>query len=85
MANLRDVNYDFRKVWFSDEAERIRASIRNKECHCPLANASYTNLLMNPRTLTKVGATVALSALTERLDHARRDAPPDLDSTVRAA
>ena len=85
MANLRDVNYDFRKVWYSDEAERIRTSIRNKECHCPLANASYTNLLMNPATLTKVGATVALSTLTERLDHARRDASPDLDTPVRAA
>jgi MoaA/NifB/PqqE/SkfB family radical SAM enzyme len=85
MANLRDVNYDFRRVWFSEEAERIRTSIRNKECHCPLANASYTNLLMNPRTLAKVGATVAVSTLTERLDHARRDASPDLDTPVRAA
>jgi hypothetical protein len=85
MANLRDVNYDFRKVWFSDEAERIRTSIRNKECHCPLANASYTNLLMNPATLTKVGTKVALSTLTERLDHGRREASTDLDTSVRPA
>src|SRR5690606_6333696 len=43
MANLRDVDYDFRRVWFSPEADRIRTSIRKKECYCPLANASYTN------------------------------------------
>jgi hypothetical protein len=72
-------------VWFSSEAERIRNSIRNKECHCPLANASYTNLLMNPRTLAKVGATVALSTLTESLDHARPEAIADVDTPVRSA
>ncbi len=53
MGNLRDVGYDFKKVWFSSDADRIRKSIKNRECSCPLANAAYTNMLCNPSTLTK--------------------------------
>ena len=63
LGNLRDVDYDFKRIWFSPEADRIRTSIRNKECHCPLANASYTNMLMHLPTLARVGAKVALSSL----------------------
>jgi hypothetical protein len=63
MGNVRDVGYDFKAIWFSHEAERVRRSIRSKECHCPLANASYTNMLMHVPTLAQVGARVALSSL----------------------
>lgn len=85
MMNLREANYDFRKVWFSAEAERIRTSIRNKECHCPLANASYTNLLMNPSTLARVSGTVLLSSLKESVEHATGKSSPELDPSARAA
>ncbi|MFZ0389049.1 MAG: radical SAM protein, partial [Calditrichia bacterium] len=54
MGNLRENDYDFKKVWRSGQAARIRKSIKNKECHCPLANASYTNMLASPSTLSKV-------------------------------
>ncbi len=54
MGNLREYNYDFKKVWKSGQAEQIRSSIKNKECHCPLANASYTNMLASPQTVFKV-------------------------------
>jgi len=54
MGNLRDVDYDFKKIWFSEKANEIRKSIKNKECYCPLANASYTNMLCNFKTLGKV-------------------------------
>lgn len=66
IANLRDVDYDFKRVWFSPEAERVRTSIRNKECHCALANASYTNMLMHLPTVARVGTQVALSSLPGR-------------------
>jgi MoaA/NifB/PqqE/SkfB family radical SAM enzyme len=46
LGNLRDGGYDFCRVW---------QSIKNKECHCPLANASYTNMLCHYPTLFKVG------------------------------
>jgi len=62
LANLRDVNYDFKRIWFSPEADRVRTSIRNKECHCPLANASYTNMLMHLPTLTRVVSKAATSS-----------------------
>jgi MoaA/NifB/PqqE/SkfB family radical SAM enzyme len=55
LGNLRDMDYDFRKVWFSEKANKFRASIKAEECYCPLANASYTNMLCNFRTLAKVG------------------------------
>jgi len=54
VGNLRDVNYDFKKVWFSDRANILRKSIKKKECYCPLANAHYTNMLCDPMTLVKV-------------------------------
>ncbi len=63
IGNLKEADYDFAAVWFSPEAEKVRASIRRKECYCPLANASYTNMLMHFPTLVRVGAKVALSSL----------------------
>jgi MoaA/NifB/PqqE/SkfB family radical SAM enzyme len=63
IGNLRDVDYDFRRIWFSPEADRVRTSIHAKECHCPLANASYTNMLMHIPTLAQVGTRVILKSL----------------------
>lgn len=54
IGNLRDVDYDFRKVWFSEKAAVQRRAVKNAECYCPLANASYTNMLHNFKTLSKV-------------------------------
>lgn len=54
MGNLRDHDYNFTKVWSTPKAQELRTSIRNKECHCPLANASYTNMLCSPRALARV-------------------------------
>jgi MoaA/NifB/PqqE/SkfB family radical SAM enzyme len=54
MGNLRQHEYDFRKVWFGEKAKTIRNSIKNKECYCPLASASYTNMLMDSSTLAKI-------------------------------
>jgi hypothetical protein len=63
MSNLRQVDYDFRRAWSSPEAERIRRSIYAQECHCPLANASYTNMLHNYFILGRVAWKVASAAL----------------------
>jgi MoaA/NifB/PqqE/SkfB family radical SAM enzyme len=56
VGNVRDHGYDFRKVWFGAEADRFRRSVRDHECACPLANAAYTNLLLDPRSLVRVTA-----------------------------
>ncbi|MDD2422610.1 MAG: radical SAM protein [Candidatus Cloacimonetes bacterium] len=54
LGNLRDSKYKFGKVWWSKKAKIDRKSIHNKECWCPLANAYYTNMLMNIPTLFRV-------------------------------
>ncbi len=54
LGNLRNTKYNFRKIWFGNKAEIERISIHHKECWCPLANASYTNMLMDMPTLCRV-------------------------------
>ena len=58
LGNLRDHDYDFKAIWFGDKIKEVRRSIAAKECYCPLANASYTNMLIDPPTLTRVGLKV---------------------------
>ncbi|MCZ7355369.1 MAG: radical SAM protein [Candidatus Methanoperedens sp.] len=55
VGNLRDADYDFKKVWFSDKAYGLRESIKKNECYCPLANAHYTNMLCDIKTMARVG------------------------------
>jgi len=54
MGNLRQVNYDFRKVWFSERAQGIRRRIKLGDCYCPMANVHYTNMLLSPKAMLKV-------------------------------
>jgi MoaA/NifB/PqqE/SkfB family radical SAM enzyme len=65
LGNLRDHNYDFKEIWFGEKIQEVRRSIAAKECHCPLANASYTNMLHSIGTLARVGAKV-LRPVTRR-------------------
>ncbi|MGH7271980.1 MAG: radical SAM protein [Polyangiaceae bacterium] len=59
MGNVRDHGYDFGTIWLGPRADAFRASVRAHECSCPLANASYTNLLLDPRSLVRVAAHMA--------------------------
>lgn len=54
LGNLVENDYNFKKIWNSPEMALERMSIHKKECHCPLANASYTNMLMDIPTLKRV-------------------------------
>ncbi|MGD9096515.1 MAG: radical SAM protein [Desulfobacterales bacterium] len=54
MGNLRDFDYDFGKLWNSPRARQVRRFIRNRHCACPLANQTYSNILMHPRSLMRV-------------------------------
>lgn len=58
LGNLRDHGYDFQRIWFGEKIKEVRRSIAAKECYCPLANASYTNMLMDVSTATRVGMKV---------------------------
>ena len=52
---MRDSAFDFDAVWRSQAAREERRAIANRECACPLANAAYTSILVNPRALLAVG------------------------------
>jgi len=54
MGNLREVNYDFQRLFRSKRANEVRRYIRDKKCHCPLANQSYSNILCHFPSLFKV-------------------------------
>lgn len=55
IGNLRDNNYNFGDIWFCETAKKIRRSIKDNDCYCPLANASYTNIIHNFNILSKIG------------------------------
>lgn len=59
IGNLRETAYDLRPIWFGTQAEHLRQDIRAGACHCPMANASYTNMFLHVPTLVRV----ALQAL----------------------
>lgn len=51
MGNLRQKNYNFRKLWLDSEAENAREEMKTTNCNCTLANTSYTNILLNPKRI----------------------------------
>jgi MoaA/NifB/PqqE/SkfB family radical SAM enzyme len=71
VGNVRDHGYDFGAVWFGAEADKFRASVKAHACACPLANASYTNLLLDPSSLVRVAANMTGA---DRVMGAGRDA-----------
>ena len=73
MGNLRDHDYDFGAVWRTAAAGRLRSSIKAGECHCPLANAAYTNMLLHPPTVARVAADVVRSRVSPGPRTAQRE------------
>jgi MoaA/NifB/PqqE/SkfB family radical SAM enzyme len=55
LGNLRQHGYDFKKIWFGERIREVRRSVAARECHCPLANAAYTNMLHDGPTLVRIG------------------------------
>ena len=54
MGNLRAFGYDFRSLWESPQANEIRRYIYRRNCACPLANQTYSNMLMHTPSLLRV-------------------------------
>lgn len=56
VGNVRRTNYDLRPIWFEKAGtmRTLRKSIKNNECACPMANASYANMLLHPPTILQV-------------------------------
>jgi MoaA/NifB/PqqE/SkfB family radical SAM enzyme len=54
LGNLRHAAWDFDRLWRGERAVAFRRSVRAGECACPLASASYTNMLLAPSSLWRV-------------------------------
>ena len=67
VGNLREHNYDFKATWNTVKANELRRSIKAGECYCPLANASYTNMLCHVPTLASVAADVTRGTVAAAL------------------
>ncbi|MBU1627032.1 SPASM domain-containing protein, partial [bacterium] len=55
MGNIRDFNYDFKTLWMSENAEKIRNMIDENKCYCTyecfLTHAILFNIKMYPKIL----------------------------------
>lgn len=54
LGSLRENNYDFKRIWYSQRADEFRKSVKNRECACPLANAYYSSAVCNAPTVAGV-------------------------------
>lgn len=54
VGNLRRHDYDLRPIWSGQPIQALRRSIYRRECACPMANASYANMLLNLPTVVRV-------------------------------
>lgn len=81
-GNLRSAGFDFGRLWRSDRARAVRASIRAGDCDCPLANQAYANILLHPRSMARVAALVARSRIPSV---ASRDGDAQRRASARAA
>jgi len=54
IGNLRKENYDFRKIWLSQEFKKIREEIRDKRCYCYHGCNVLTNVLYNLKYMPRI-------------------------------
>ena len=54
LGNVRDAGYDFKKIWFSKEAEEAGKFIRESKCFCTYECFLTVNILFNPAMLPSV-------------------------------
>ncbi len=54
MGNLRDFNYDFKKLWTSKQAQEVRKWVDEEHCYCPLVGQGFLDTLLNPIEMSKV-------------------------------
>jgi hypothetical protein len=78
IGNVRDVDYDFKKLWFSPKGEEIRRCIRDTKCFCTYECFLTVNILFNPLVLPQVArewAALKWSKLTHRLSGGEEPVP----------
>ena len=53
MGSLREVGFDFWKIWHSKRAKEVRNHIFHGKCSCALANQAYSNIMCHTPSLIK--------------------------------
>ncbi len=48
IGNLKDYDYDFKALWFSQRGDAIRKEIRDTKCTCTHSCFQFVNILFNP-------------------------------------
>ncbi len=54
MGNIRNYDFDYDALYNSQKAKEVREYIKEENCHCPLANQSYSNMIISLPYLMKV-------------------------------
>jgi MoaA/NifB/PqqE/SkfB family radical SAM enzyme len=54
IGNVRDYDYDFKKIWYSPKADEVRRYIRDTRCFCTYECFLTVNILFNPLVLPSV-------------------------------
>jgi len=54
MGNLRDYGLDFKKLFFSPNAQKVKNYIRKTKCFCAHDCDAETNILFNPKLLPRL-------------------------------
>lgn len=62
IGNLRDFDYDFRKLWFSKRAEEIRKYIRKSKCFCHHECNLPLNIFFNIKSYPGLLKSIGLSS-----------------------
>jgi MoaA/NifB/PqqE/SkfB family radical SAM enzyme len=84
LGELRAVDYDFPTIWYGAAARSIRERIRRERCNCTLANQTYMNMLMDPKTLVRSGARTIAKLADARLGGAVDLVSPSRESSSGA-
>src|SRR6185295_4813214 len=54
LGNVRDNDYDFKKIWYGKKADEARRFIRDTKCFCTYECFLTVNILFNPRMMPKI-------------------------------
>ena len=54
LGNLREEDYDFRRIWLGKRADKVREQIRETKCCCTHEGDIIVNNLFDPRVLPRV-------------------------------
>ena len=81
VGNLREHGYDIRPIWFGERMATLRNSVYAGECACPMANASYANMLLHPPTVARV--TSGMIRQPAAIETKQKTGDPGIEATGR--